>query len=228
MTFYLIKSGQTRADLAVFTFSNEASANRATETRFADYPTRIVETASDFVTNPRGGASGPELVALYNALIAEGTAPVERFKTRDAGAERVFALLEAKYKDQPVESEAASFEGEEAAANDETETQESEVAAKKAKVKKPAKAKKAKAEKKPRAAKVKGEKKPYQAEVNSSGGEASKATALELMQRPNGATVERIATKLGVSEGTAKNLIWYLRRDGKKIELNREKKSYHA
>lgn len=81
------------------------------------------------------------------------------------------------------------------------------------------KMKKTKAAKAPKVKKAPKERKGYKTEVASTGGTESKAKALELIQRAKGATPAEIAEKLECSLGTAKNLIWYLRRDGKKIVL---------
>lgn len=163
--------------------------------------------------------SGPSLVALYNALGAEsGTPPVSRFTTRGDGARRCFTIIEEKYRNQPTEVAAEASSEPEGPADNETNEEGTDDMAKAKKTKKAPKAKVVRI-KKERVAKGP---RVHKSEVKSKGGEASKATALEMIKRANGATAEQIAERLEVSIGTAKNLVWYLRRDGKKIVLDRK------
>lgn len=212
MIAYLIK-GATRKGLAVYTYSNIASATRAAETRFTDYPTTVAAEESDLSRH-----SGPALVSLYNNLIGEGETPVNKFTTRSDGARRVFTLLVEMYAQQPVESEADSVVPE-----TETTTNEDDMKGKT----KPKKAKKEPKAKKVRVKKERVAKAPkdrhYKASVVSKGSEKAKGTALEMIQRANGATADEIKDRLGVSLGTAKNLVWYLRRDNYKIVVDRTK-----
>lgn len=151
--------------------------------------------------------SGPDLAALYNAVGGNDLIlKVKRFKDRVDGAKRTYGMISRLYPEVP-EAAAPSTTFFPSAA---TTPEEGDMTkkTKKAKVAKAPKAKKARTPK---------ERKGYSTEVKSSGGAESKAKALELIQRAKGATPAEIAEKLGVSTGTAKNLIWYLRRDGKKI-----------
>lgn len=204
MTAYLIKG--TPPSVEVFTFTDPAAANRAAGSRFEGAPTTVVAEESDLAS-----MSGPAIVALHNALAQDDSQVVSRFATRSDGARRTFARLEERFRAQPTESESKNVPAE--VINE----GEAEVAPKKSK--KAAKPKKARAEKVVRAKKAPAEKKgrSYKPEVRSTGGTQSKATALEMIQRKNGATVEEIAERLGLSVGSAKNLVWYLRRDGHKI-----------
>ena len=221
MTAYLIK-GLSRKGMQVFTYTDMAAAERASETRFREHPTTIAASHDDLSSK-----SGPALVSLYNGLIPEGEKPIERFMTRSAGAERVFELLVKQYQHQPVESESASV-----APADATTSNEEDMATKgkkstKTAAKKTAKPKTPKAPKAPKEKKVRAPRVPkdrnYKAEVVSKGSEKAKASALDLIQRANGATADEIKERLGVSLGTAKNLVWYLRRDGHKIVVDRTK-----
>lgn len=207
MTTYLIK-GLTRAGTEVFTFTDDAAATRAAEGRFLDHPTAIFSNVGDLANR-----SGPSLVAFHNALIPEGVKPVNKFETRTIGAERVFALLESQYQHQPVESEAANSKATEAASTKDEDDMTTKGKAKKVKKAKEPKAPRAKKEKKVRVKKDR----TFKAAVKSKGGEKSKATALEMISRKMGATAEEIAERLELSVGSAKNLVWYLRRDGNKI-----------
>lgn len=153
--------------------------------------------------------SGPEMVALYNAVGNDPVLHTRRFKDRRDGARRTFGLIARLYPETPAEAAAPSTVEQPGAANPEEGEDMASKKSKKAKGARP-KAKKAATRK------VGG---GYKAEVASSGGTESKAKALEMIQRAKGATPEEIADKLGVSKGTAKNLIWYLRRDGEKIVL---------
>lgn len=164
---------------------------------------------------------GPAIVALFNAVKANDAEAVTRFTTKADGARRAFAALEARYQNQTVEVAAPSTVSQERVANDETDHNEenTDMPKTKAKKTKAAKAPKAKKETKVRAPKVKKERKGYSAKVKSSGGADSKKTAMELISRVKGATPAEIAEKVGCSIGSAKNLIWYLRRDGAEIIL---------
>lgn len=174
--------------------------------------------------------NGPSLVSLHNALIALAgidVPNVNRFTTRQDGQRRVFALLESNFKTAP--EAAAPPKVDVPAATSETTTNEDDMAtkgkkAKKTKAVKVAKVKKVRTPKAPREKKVR----QYKAAVVSKGGEKAKASALEMIERKNGATAQEIADKLELSLGSAKNLVWYLRRDGKKIVVNKdsERKPY--
>lgn len=180
--------------------------------------------------------SGPALAMLFNRLIdkaVEGDNSekhVARFKDRESGAKRVFDLLETHFKDAP--EAAAPSTGNTSAAessNEEDMATKGKKSTKKV-AKKTAKPKTPKAPKAPKAPKEKKVRAPrvpkdrnYKAEVVSKGSEKAKASALELIQRANGATADEIKERLGVSLGTAKNLVWYLRRDGHKIVVDRAK-----
>lgn len=206
MKYYSLAHSGMFANLSVAAFESEGAASaRATSLVAVD----VVSTVDDLKA-----FGGPALVALYNALREDGSEPVSRFATKGDAARRCFAALEARHQNQAAGAAAPSTVDEASAAepNDGAEVMKS----KKAKV---AKAPKPKKEPKAHAPKVKKEHKGYSAKVKSSGGAESKGKALELVSRAKGATPEKIAEKLGCSVGTAKNLIWYLRRDGKKIVL---------
>lgn len=223
---YLIK-GLSRAGTTVFTYSDAASANRAAEMRFPDAPTTVASEEADLLQK-----SGPALVALYNGLVAEGVPPVNKFTTRADGARRVFVLLIDKYSTQPIEDESSNVapDDDKSAGED---TNEDDMAAKGKKVKKTPKPKKAPRVKKervegPKKVRVKKEQpagpkktRAYQDEVISKGSEKRKAEALAMIERKMGATADEIKDKLGLSLGTAKNLVWYLRREGKKIVVDK-------
>jgi hypothetical protein len=124
--------------------------------------------------------SGPALVGLYNALGALATfgegndafIPISRFATRADGQRRVFALLEANFKNAPEAAAPPKAEGE-SAATTETATEEKEAeVAKKGKTKKAAKAKVPAAKKDPKPKKAKGAKATVR--ENSSYGRALK------------------------------------------------------
>jgi len=209
--------------MEVFTFADSSAAGRADETRFKDYPTTIASSEADLADKP-----GPTLVNLYNGLIDEGAPPVNKFTTRGDGARRVFALLVEKYAGQAVEAESENVApGDAKPAGD--ESNEDSMATKGKKAKKAAKAKKApriKSERVPKEKRVRAPRpkkdRQYKAEVISKGSEKRKADALALIERKTGATAAEIKDKLGVTLGTAKNLVWYLRRDGHKIVVDRE------
>lgn len=167
--------------------------------------------------------SGPALAGLY-AKLADlagigGTTP-SRFATRGDGQRRVFALLEENFKTAP--EAAAPPASDTPAVTDETTTQENDDVATKGK--KAKKVKVAQAGKKVRTPKAPREKKErkLKATIVSKGGEKSKAVALEMIQHKMGATAQEIAEKLELSLGSAKNLVWYLKRDGNKIVVNKE------
>lgn len=171
--------------------------------------------------------SGPGLVLLFNELVTianerqDGSKmePTARFTTKGDGQRRCFELLEELYITKAPEAAAPPKTESPAATNE-----EDDMASKKGKTKKAPRVKKEKVAKAPRVKKAPKEKKPrvHKDKVASTGGSASKATALELIGRANGATPSQIAEKLDVSLGTAKNLIWYLRRDGHKIVLGKK------
>ena len=218
---YLIK-GLSRKGMQVFTYSDISAANRAAETRFTDSPTTVAASDADLMAK-----SGPALVALYNGLIDDADKAIERFNNRGDGARRVFTLLVEKYAGQPVESESKNVDQADAKSAGDTETNnEDDMATKGKKVKKAAKAKVAKAprEKKVREPRAKKDR-SYKAEVVSKGSKARMDEALALISRKTGATAEEIKDKLGVSLGTAKNLVWYLRRDGNKIVVGAKAES---
>lgn len=196
-------------------FANLKVATHDTESDARAWLAAGKATAGDVVgdADDLKAFGGPALVALYNTLKPDDAEAVARFTTKADGARRAFAALEARYQNQAVEAAAPSTVSDDSAASDETIHNEDDM------TKKTKKAKVAKApkEKKVRAPKVKKERKGYSAKVKSSGGADSKAKALELIGRAKGATPEEIAEKLECSVGTAKNLIWYLRRDGEKI-----------
>lgn len=144
--------------------------------------------------------SGPALVGLYNALriLADGHADpatqVTRFATRADGQRRVFALLEANFKNAPEVAAPPKVE-DDSAANSETETttNEDDMAVKgKKKVKK---AKAAPAAKKPK--KEKGSK----ALVRE---DSSRGKLLKLAVNNPGISVKSLATRAEISgEGSA-------------------------
>jgi ribosomal protein S25 len=209
MKFYSLAHSGMFANLKVATHDSAEAAKDWLDAR-KGIAGEVVGSESDLKTT----FGGPALAALYNVVKADDAAPVERFTSKGDGARRCFAALEARYQNQAVEAAAPSTVESTSAANNEEEG--ADMAAKKTKKAKVAKTPKVKKEKKVRVPK---ERKGYSTTVKSSGGAASKATALELISRAKGATPEEIAEKLEVSLGTAKNLIWYLRRDGKKIVL---------
>lgn len=193
---YLITSTGKFANLKIITNATELPTLAGDEQAF------LVGDEDDLY---KAVPSGPDLAALYNAVGGESPAlKVKRFKDRVDGARRTFGLIHQLYHQKSVEAAAPSL------------TAPTESAAEESGMKK---TKKAKAAKTPKAKKAPKERKGYSAKVKSSGGTESKTKALELLQRAKGATPDEIAEKLGVSTGTAKNLIWYLRRDGKKIVL---------
>jgi len=98
---------------------------------------------------PAADLSGPRLVRLYNVLAERlGRETTERFKSRTAGAERVFALIEELYQNQAPEAAAPTSSGETAANKEDEMATKKPAKAKKAKVEKVAKAPKAPREKK--------------------------------------------------------------------------------
>jgi len=169
--------------------------------------------------------SGPTLAVLFNKLLDKAVPGdntenhVARFKDRESGARRVFTLLEEHFKDAP---EAAAPSTGNTSAAPETNNEDDMATKGKKKVKKAAKAKVAKAprEKKVREPRPKKDR-SYKDEVVSKGSEKRMGEALKLIERKNGATATEIKDGLGVSLGTAKNLVWYLRRDGHKIVVDR-------
>jgi hypothetical protein len=176
MVTYLIK-GLALKDFGVFTYSDAASATRAAESRFLDETTMIVSAEIDLEA-----WAGPALVRTYNNLIEEGATPVNKFATRADGARRVFALLEDKYKNQPVESEAANSKATSAAATDETKPKDGEddMAVK-------GKTKKAKAPKKDKAERATVQK------------DSSRGKLLALAVNNPGITIKSLATRADVS-----------------------------
>ena len=173
-----------------------------------DAPTWLVTCAADLATKP-----GPLLVKLHNALAPEGT-EVKKFETRMHGADRLFRLING---DNPKDSAPTA----EPAAAPTALPSNVEKEAEMAKTKKPKKVKTVRV-KAVRVAKAPKDR-SYKAKVVSKGGEKAMGSALELIKRANGATAQEIADKLEVSLGTAKNLVWYLRRDGKKIVVDKTK-----
>ncbi len=96
MTVYLIV-GTERGSTTVEKFGDVAGANARMLEIADDEPTWLVTCAADLATKP-----GPLLVKLHNALAPEGAAPVKKFETRTAGAERLFRLVSGN--DQPKEA----------------------------------------------------------------------------------------------------------------------------
>lgn len=181
------------------------------------------KVGGEVVANPddlKNKVSGTTMVILHTTLakIANSygrdrkVADVTKFESRSVGARRCFELIEELYQNQAPEA-AAPPKADEVAAT--TTTNEDEMA-------KGKKTKKVKAAKAPREKKAKVKKdRQYKAAVVSKGGEKAKATALEMIQRKSGATAQEIADKLELSLGSAKNLVWYLRRDGHKIVVDK-------
>lgn len=210
MKYYSLAHAGMFANLKVAAYDSEGAASARTTTAVA---VDVVSTEDDLKA-----FGGPALVALYNAVKADDAEAVTRFTTKADGARRAFAALEARYQNQAVEAAVPSTVLSTSAAEDDTNiNQENDMP--KTKKTKAAKAPKVKKEPKAKTPKVKKERKGYSAKVKSSGGAESKTKALELISRAKGATPEEIAEKLDISAGSAKNLIWYLRRDGEKIVL---------